>query len=146
MVHSTKRRPVSKMAAHEPKFIRPALQELRRSQTYVLMRCSMEAIAANTFFIIFVRQSVEKSVSRQGVMEGGVKYGHVWYGREEAAHLANPCEIHRVVQWSERAERFNLSDNFAGDNCPFREFFSTMNNSMRNDTNLSCAANDSFFF
>ena len=104
------------MAAHQLQFIRAASKELGRAQGDVSVGRAVEAVAPHLLLLIeLVRQSVEIRVSRQRVMKRRVEHRHVRHGGKQAAHLAYPRDVHRVVQWRERVKRFDLRQHFVGD-------------------------------
>ena len=62
----------------------------------------METVAANGIFLVeLVWQSIHVCLVWHGLMEGGVEYSYLWYGRQCLLDSFNTFEVGRVVQWSE---------------------------------------------
>src|SRR5262245_11093481 len=97
------------MTTHEPELVWTSLQELSRAQRNVIMGRAVEAVAAHALFVVkIVWQAIEIGISRQRVMECGVKDGYLWDGGEKPPHLANAGNIYGIVQRRERIERLDL--------------------------------------
>src|SRR3954471_4086409 len=107
----------------------------------------MEPITADRFlFVEFVRQSVEISVSRQGVMKCGVEYADMGHSGEQPPHIAYSGYDHRVVKWCQWIELLHLGQELVRQQRRFSKLFSAVNNAMRDDTDFGGVANDACFF
>src|SRR6476620_10312080 len=63
VIDRTKRRTIAKMAADKLQLVRPLLQELRRAETHIMMRGTVETVTTDRFlFIELIRQRVEEGI------------------------------------------------------------------------------------
>src|SRR5262245_28063325 len=79
-------------------------------------------------------------------MECSIEDTHVWNGRKEFPHFADPRDDYRIMQRSERVELLDLSDQFISQRRRLGEFFTTVNNAMRHHAHFTRAADNSRLF
>src|SRR6185436_20704209 len=73
-------------------------------------------------------------------MKSCVEHRNLRHCGKEAAHFADACDVHGIVQRRERAERFDLRQHFVGDDSTLGEAFAAMHYPMGNDTYLARSA------
>src|SRR5262245_11975650 len=110
------------------------------------MRRAMKTKTPNPLFLIkIVWQSVKICIRRQGVVKCRVKHCHMRHPAKQAAHLANPRDIHWIVQRGEWVQCFKLFKHFLIDNHRLRETLATMNDPMRHQADFANATNHACF-
>ena len=97
----------------------------------------METVAANTIFlVVIVGQTVHVGVGRQGLVEGGVKHGDMWHGREILHRHLDAIKIHRVVIRGEHRQRLNVLHHIRRDQSRAVILAAAMHDAMANDHHL----------
>src|SRR5256885_15279970 len=96
-----------------------------------MVRSPVETIAPHAApNVQFIRQSIKKRMRWKIVMESGVENGHLRYRRQQAAHVSDPREIHRIVQRSQKADGFHVCKSFLGYESRIGKLLSSMHDTM----------------
>src|SRR5262245_8872902 len=80
------------------------------------------------------------------MMKRRVEYADVWHSGEQFPHFANPRDDHWIMQRRERIELLHLGDQFISQQRRLGEFFTTVNNAMRQYAHFTRAADNSSLF
>ncbi len=131
---------IAEVASDDVHFFYRLVQHFRGFLRHVEVAGAVRAIAANAvLFVQFVRQGVEVRLFRHGLVERGIKHGHVFVFqmREGFQRFSDTDQVSRVMQRCKRSGVFNALNNRVIDDHRLGVLLATMNDTVTDSGQLS---------